>query len=78
MEPVREILRYTYQGQTVYLFPDPDCCDRFRTVYDENGWPFCAPLGGSGGGGDGQCPDFFEAATDRTLVWRDPKPPEAN
>lgn len=77
VEPAREILRYTYQDQTVYLFPTPDCCDRFRTVYAENGWPLCAPSGGVGGEGDGQCPDFFEVATDMTLIWRDPRLPEA-
>ena len=73
----REIVRYTYDGESVYLFPFPtECCDRWQSVYDENGEFVCAPAGGISGQGDFQCPDFFADATDETLVWRDPRPPE--
>lgn len=70
--PSYEIWEYKYQGQKVYLI-SADCCDQYNTVYDACLRPLCAPSGGFTGRGDGQCPDFNEKATDKKLVWRDPR-----
>ncbi len=66
-----EVWRYTYQGQVVYYLPVYACCDHFSELYDEAGELVCFPSGGVGGHGDGQCPDFFSARGDETLIWRD-------
>ncbi|MBW8848583.1 MAG: hypothetical protein JF607_26905 [Burkholderiales bacterium] len=39
----------------VYLFT-PMCCDQFNPLYDADGRFICAPPGGFGGAGDGNCP----------------------
>jgi len=70
--PAYEVWAYKYQGQTVYLISAP-CCDNYNTVYDECLNVLCAPSGGFTGRGDGLCPDFNEKATDKKLVWRDPR-----
>jgi hypothetical protein len=70
--PAFEVWSYTYKGQLVYLVT-ADCCDQYTTVYDACLNMLCAPSGGFTGRGDGQCPDFNEKATDKKLVWRDPR-----
>lgn len=70
--PAYEVWECKYQGQKVYLV-SADCCDQFVTVYDACLNLLCAPSGGFTGRGDGQCPDFNEKATDKKLVWRDPR-----
>lgn len=69
--PVR-IAQYDYQGMEVY-FVLPGCCDMFSDLFDESGEHICSPGGGFGGTGDGQCPDFFEQATNERIVWEDPR-----
>lgn len=68
--PPAKLHSYTYEGQTVYYLT-PRCCDYFGEVYDANCEFVCAPDGGITGNGDGTCPDFFEVATNRKLVWED-------
>jgi len=70
--PAYEVWSYKYKGQQVYLVT-ADCCDQYNTVYDACLNVLCAPTGGFTGRGDGQCPDFSEQATDKKLVWRDPR-----
>jgi len=70
--PAYEVWEYKYQGQQVYLVT-ADCCDQYTTVYDACLNVLCAPSGGFTGRGDGRCPDFNEKATDKKLVWRDPR-----
>lgn len=70
--PVAELVAYTYQGATVYYVPSP-CCDQYNTLYDACGQELCAPDGGATGKGDGRCADFATQATDRRVIWRDPR-----
>ena len=70
--PSYEIWEYKYQGQKVYLIT-ADCCDQYTTVYDACLHTLCAPSGGFTGRGDGLCPEFNKQATDKKLVWRDPR-----
>jgi hypothetical protein len=68
--PPQSIWRFTYKGETVYYVP-PQCCDQFSTLYSGEGYIICAPDGGITGQGDGGCPDFWENAQNRTLIWKD-------
>ena len=68
--PPATIWQYTYNNKQVYLVTS-DCCDQFISLYDENCNRLCAPSGGFGGGGDGQCPDFYTKATNEKLLWQD-------
>ncbi|MDA8871351.1 hypothetical protein N9C47_04285 [Flavobacteriaceae bacterium] len=68
--PAAKIYRYSYQGKTVYFFPQR-CCDIFSELYDENCTLLCHPDGGITGQGDGQCPDFFKIRSGEVLVWED-------
>ncbi len=70
--PAAEVWAYTYQNQKVYRVT-ADCCDQYETLYDACLNVLCAPSGGFGGGGDGRCPQFYQDATDKQLVWRDPR-----
>jgi hypothetical protein len=70
--PAYEVWEYQYQGQRVYLVT-ADCCDQYTTVYDACLNVLCAPSGGITGRGDGKCPDFNEKASEKKLVWRDPR-----
>ena len=68
--PPASVLRYQYQGQTVYYLP-PQCCDFPSTLLDADGNKLCSPDGGLTGRGDRQCPDFFSAVGEPELVWKD-------
>jgi len=70
--PAYEVWECKYMGQKAYLISAP-CCDNYNTLYDTCLNALCAPSGGFTGRGDGQCPDFNEKATDKKLVWRDPR-----
>lgn len=70
--PPARILRYDYRGRDVYFVP-ARCCDVPSALYDADGRRLCEPDGGFVGGGDGQCPDFFEQRRNETLIWRDPR-----
>jgi hypothetical protein len=67
--PPVEIRSFRYNNKTVYLAV-ADCCDQYNYVYDENCNLFCAPSGGITGKGDGKCPDFYDKATEETLIWK--------
>lgn len=75
-EPVRNpparILRFTFNGDTVYYIP-AYCCDQYSELYDKSCNLICHPDGGITGGGDGQCPTFWSTATDSVEIWRDPR-----
>jgi hypothetical protein len=68
--PPTEVYSYLYQGKTVYYFTS-NCCDMFNYVYDVNCNIICAPDGGIAGTGDGKCSEFFNEATNKTLIWID-------
>lgn len=67
-----EIYEYYYNSQRVFHVSS-DCCDQYNYLYDANCKLLCAPNGGISGAGDGQCPDFFNIANNKRLVWRDPR-----
>lgn len=75
-EPVRNpparILRFSYNGDTVFYIPSY-CCDHFSELYDGECNLICHPDGGLAGNGDGQCPTFWTTATDSVEIWRDPR-----
>lgn len=70
--PPRTVNSYQYKGKTVYHITS-DCCDQFNIVYDVNCNIICYPDGGITGSGDGSCTDFFDIATNKTLIWKDPR-----
>ncbi len=70
--PITRILRYQYEGKTVYYISAP-CCDQFSQVFDTTGNLICQPDGGITGKGDGKCPDFDKKKTNEKLVWQDPR-----
>ena len=67
--PIR-ILRYRYDGETVYYESAP-CCDQYSTLYDDKGTVLCHPEGGITGKGDGRCGSFDKRKTNEQLVWQD-------
>ncbi|NQY11476.1 MAG: hypothetical protein HRT71_18410 [Flavobacteriales bacterium] len=64
------IYSYQFDGQTVYYFPSR-CCDATSYVYSEDCYHLCSPGGGLSGDGDNLCPDFFDNATEATIIWED-------
>jgi hypothetical protein len=70
--PITRILRYNYDGRTVYYISAP-CCDQYSNVFDTQGKLICQPDGGITGKGDGKCPDFEKNKTNEKLVWQDPR-----
>ncbi|MBO2008379.1 DUF6970 domain-containing protein [Hymenobacter negativus] len=70
--PITRILKYQYEGKTVYYQSAP-CCDQFSQVFDTKGTLICQPDGGITGKGDGKCPDFEKNKTNEKLVWQDPR-----
>jgi YHS domain-containing protein len=68
--PPASILKYSYRGQTMYLFSS-NCCDQFINLYDATCNRICAPSGGFTGQGDGQCQDFKQTAKFLGKVWVD-------
>jgi len=68
--PPASVFEYTYKGDRVFYFP-ARCCDIFSDLYDEQGSLLCHPDGGFTGGGDGQCPDFWQNSTETRLIWKD-------
>lgn len=65
-----KIYTFTYEGETVVYIP-ARCCDIPSEVYDLDCNFICSPDGGITGNGDGNCPNFFEKATNEELVWED-------
>ena len=70
--PITRILRYQYEGRTVYYISAP-CCDQYSDVLDTKGKLICHPDGGITGRGDGKCPDFDKQKANEKLVWQDPR-----
>ena len=68
--PPSSIVRYRYNGATVYYRPSR-CCDIFSDLYNQTGTLVCHPDGGIAGNGDGKCADFLASRTDEQVVWRD-------
>ncbi len=73
-DPPAQIYSYQYEGEQVFYIT-PRCCDFFGEVYNAACEYICAPDGGISGMGDGDCPDFFQNATDGKLVWEDTRSP---
>jgi hypothetical protein len=70
--PRTRILKYEYDGQTVYWESAP-CCDQYSILYDTKGKVVCNPDGGITGKGDGKCADFNKNKTNEKMVWQDPR-----
>ena len=70
--PITRILKYQYEGKTVYYQSAP-CCDQYSEVFDTTGKLICQPDGGITGKGDGKCPDFDKNKSNEKLVWQDPR-----
>ena len=70
--PITRILRYEYEGKTVYYISAP-CCDQYSEVFDTRGKLICHPDGGITGKGDGQCADFEKRKSNEKVVWQDPR-----
>ncbi|PCH88957.1 MAG: hypothetical protein COB88_02530 [Flavobacteriales bacterium] len=70
--PAASIWQYTYHDSIVYLVAAP-CCDQFNPLYDEDCKIICHPDGGITGKGDRRCTDFHSKATNKKLVWTDPR-----
>lgn len=68
--PPRAVYSYRYKGKTVF-YVTSNCCDQYNVLYDVNCNIICYPDGGITGMGDGRCPDFFDTATNQTLIWKD-------
>lgn len=62
------IWSYEYNGQTVYYISEYFGWG-YNHVYDSTGIALGAPDGGWRNGGDGNLTNFFETATNKTLVW---------
>jgi hypothetical protein len=65
----KEVWRYTYQAETVFLVA-PHCCDQYISVYSSKCVLICSPSGGFSGKGDGKCPDFYQDAKEGLLLWK--------
>jgi hypothetical protein len=62
-----ELTRYRYTNETVYLVDNClGCADAMQVVYSCSGEERCR-FGGIAG--FNTCPDFFETATDKKVVW---------
>ena len=70
--PIIRIVRYQFEGETVYYESAP-CCDQQSTLYDTKGGVLCHPEGGITGKGDGRCGNFDKRKTNEMLVWQDPR-----
>lgn len=68
-EDPAEVWRYQIEGKDVYLVI-PACCDQFIKLFDTNCKLICSPSGGFSGKGDGTCPDFYQKAIVKELIWR--------
>jgi hypothetical protein len=68
--PQREIIRYKFDGKTVYYMP-PICCDIPSQLFSDEGKLLCYPDGGFTGGGDGRCPTFHKLKREAQFVWKD-------
>lgn len=66
-EDAVSIWQWKVDGNTYYYYTY-GCCDQYNNLYDEDCNFVCAPDGGFGGGGDGNCPIFVGDIT-KTLVW---------
>jgi hypothetical protein len=70
--PPAEVYQYIYNNRKVYYITS-DCCDQFNLLYDSACNVLCAPDGGFTGHGDGKCTDFYQTATGKRLIWKDPR-----
>jgi hypothetical protein len=70
--PPGTVYRYLYEDKYVYLFSS-NCCDQYNYLYDKDCNIICAPSGGFTGRGDGRCSNFDQMASDKTLIWKDPR-----
>lgn len=68
-ECLDRVVKYEYNGNTVYLFEPADCPDALFNLYDENCNHICSPAGGISGNGDGKCNDFYQAAIEKEVIW---------
>ena len=65
---VKEVYKYQYAGEEVYLFVADGCPDYPTDLYSEKCQRICR-FGGLGGETGVGCPNFYSEATDQELVW---------
>ena len=78
--PQRSIVRYKFEGKTVFYIP-PICCDIPSQLFSEEGKLLCYPDGGFTGRGDERCPTFHKLKREEQLIWQDGRsriPPSSN
>ena len=78
--PQRSIVRYKFEGKTVFYIP-PICCDIPSQLFSEDGKLLCYPDGGFTGRGDERCPTFHKLKREEQLIWQDGRsriPPSSN
>ncbi|MCF6184906.1 MAG: hypothetical protein L3J56_09855 [Bacteroidales bacterium] len=66
---ISKVVKYEYHGKIVYLFEpiaDPSCS---YSVFDDDCNYVCSPSGGITGNGDGLCPDFYQDAIEKEIIW---------
>lgn len=63
------IAQYRYRNQTVYYL-SPMVADGFSQLFNINHKLICAPEGGITGKGDGQCPNFFQQANNKVILFK--------
>ena len=68
-ETGKSIYRYTFQGKYVFVFNPGDCgADMMSEVFDEECTLICG-LGGIAGNLTCNGENFWDGATDETLIW---------
>lgn len=63
-----QIIQYIYNDECVYLTGTEECCDNLIEVYNTQGEIICEF---SGIAGLDTCPDFFDLATNRRVLFND-------
>jgi len=70
-ESGKSVYRYMFHDRYVYVFNPGDCgADMMADIYDEDCNRICG-LGGIAGNLICEDIDFWEEATDETLIWKD-------
>jgi hypothetical protein len=71
-EKPMQLWEWRVAGNIYYYLIVSSYVDAYSPLYDENCNIICAPSGGFGGGGDGECPEFL-GQIEKTLIWENDK-----
>ncbi len=64
------VTRYTYKGQTVYVFDGDNCDDGAQAIIDDRCRVLCVLGGIAGNHNDPGCPNFWQEVTQPVLIWQ--------